>query len=399
MSRIVKISCWFLLCLGIVSPIQSAVAADEDIVFVRKDCSSIGSNQQCFNTMEALQNWLWNTRHPTANSRVSVHIGPGEFTPLPGSAYVFRCSPGNGYVSLIGSGPVTTRLYGAGQNAISATDCNDLHVQDMTLETGDGYAVSWNGGGSSRWVNVDVKGRWHAWRDIPQNCGGQHPIHYWFNSRLESTGKLGIGGSTYLTGCGESWFYASEITYLVEENLGSDVFDIQGNANVRVFGSVVRAIVPDGANPNVSQSYITGVKARDNGTFHMHGGIISLDISPLATNADVSGLENYGSGTMHTPDTAFALKAAGSGEVWRTWKQGSGPVLSPFTWPAGTNPPALANQGTLNGSDMFVETDCEASGDCDAGTGNETHLMIYNSTCGNSMPWFDSTRGKCRGAP
>jgi len=397
MSRVVNLSCRILLCLGIFSPIQMAVAADEDIVFVRKDCSSIGSNQQCFGTMPDLQNWLWNTRQPSATSRVSVHIGPGDFSVSSGS-HVFECTAGNGYVSLIGSGPSATRLLGVGlDNAIVATDCTDLHVQDMTLESNSGYTVRWAGGGSSRWVNVDVKGHWHAWLDVVPDCAGEHPIHYWFNSRLQNNGKV---GAAYKTGCGESWFYASEATYLVN-TLNASVFSISGDADVKLFGSVIRAVVPDGADPYVGRggSFVTGVGAHGNGNFHMHGGIISLDVSPLTSNVDVSGIENYGSGSMHTPGTTFALKAAGTGEVWRIWKKGSGPVLSPFTWPPGTTPPSLGASGTLNGSDMFVETDCDSSGDCSGNSPNpqHPHLMVYDAACtGVGGAWYDMATNQCR---
>ena len=394
-TKIAPLSVLFSIVFSMASP--NSFASDDDIVFVRKDCSSIGSNQLCFNTMPDLRDWLWNTRNPSADSRVSVHIGPGDFSASSGS-HVFECLAGNGYVSLIGSGPGTTRLHGIGlNNAFVATDCADMHIQDMTLESDSGYTIRWAGGGSSRWVNVDVIGAWHAWLDAVPDCDGEHPIHYWFNSRLTNTGKV---GGAYETGCGESWFYASEITYLVKETADKYVIGISGDADVKLFGSVVRAIVPDGATPSRTRGgYVTGVKASGNGDFHMHGGIISLNISPLTENIDVSGIENYGAGTMHTPDTAFALKAAGTGEVWRTYKEGSGPVLSPFTWPPGTTSPPLAANGTLNGSDMFVETDCDSSGDCSGNSPNpqHPHLMVYDATCGSDEDsWFDITTNQCR---
>ena len=40
---------------------------------------------------------------------------------------------------------------------------------------------------------------------------------------------------------------------------------------------------------------------------------------------------------------------------------------------------------------------CESSGDRDSSNGVETHLMIYNSACATSGPWFNSTLGSCRG--
>lgn len=371
-------------------------AVDEDVVFVRVDCSAIGNDQVCFNTMKELQDWLWNVRQPNADSRVSVNIGPGDFTQQPGTSTVFRCTAGNGFVSLIGSGPETTRLLGNG-NSLVAEDCTDLHVQDITLETTGSYTIRWSGGGSSRWVNVDVKGNWNAWLDIDTDCNGANPIHYWFNSRLQHNGTASPG-ATYDTGCGESWFYGSEITYMVERSANSSVFSVHANADVRLFGSVIRAVVPDGADPGRNGAYIAGAKAYDNGNFHMHGGIISLNVSPLTRNVSVSGIENYGSGIMHTPETAFALKASGSGQIWRTYKEGSGLVQSPFTWPAATTPPQMATNGTLNGSDMFVETDCDSTGDCSGNSADpHPHLMIYDTACtGVGGPWYDVATNRCR---
>ena len=50
-----------------------------------------------------------------------------------------------------------------------------------------------------------------------------------------------------------------------------------------------------------------------------------------------------------------------------------------------------------DGSDLFVERDCEAAGNCNGG-GTETHLMVYDAECGAS-PWFDTTTGQCRNQP
>ena len=401
MRNTIGIGASVLLGLATLFPLESASAADEDVVFLRTDCSGTSSNQTCFSDLKALQSWLWSVRQPSSNSPVSVHIGPGEFPNNTGSAQAITCPDGSGHVSFIGSGPDNTKITSGG-NAVSASNCTNLHFQDMSLSTTGSYAIRWFGGGSSRWVNVDVFGPWDAWLDTPPDCNGAHPIHYWFNSRLKHTGAAGSSLAGYETACGESWFYASELTYLVQNSANSTVISISGNADVRMFGSVVRAIVPEGSDPGGRNAFVVGVKAADSGSFHMHGGIISLNVGSLTKDVGVSGIENYGTGVMHTPDTAFALVPSGNGSVYRTYSQNGGPVLSPFTWPPGINPPSLVSDSlSTEGADLFVETDCDAGGDCESAqtADQEPHLMVYTHKCSSAGPWFDIVRGKCRGEP
>ncbi len=51
---------------------------------------------------------------------------------------------------------------------------------------------------------------------------------------------------------------------------------------------------------------------------------------------------------------------------------------------------------TEDGQDTFVETDCNADGDCSGGS--ESHLMVYNaSLCTDpANPWLDTITGRCR---
>jgi hypothetical protein len=68
-------------------------------------------------------------------------------------------------------------------------------------------------------------------------------------------------------------------------------------------------------------------------------------------------------------------------------------------WQSGTTPPTSTTEDTVifssDGQDMFIETDCSGSGDCNGG-GNETHLMIYNEAQCGENPWFDVVTGACR---
>jgi hypothetical protein len=398
MRKIISYGIAFLSMLGTIFVVNPAFAVDQDVVYLRKDCSGVNAGQTCFTTVGALQSWLWTTRNPTASSRVAVHIGPGEFTN--GDTDQLNCPDGKGYVSFIGSGPETTKLSSPNVAVFIANNCTDIHVQDLTIQSNNGfYPIIWNGGGSSRWVNVDIIGQLHAWSEI--GCApGKHPIHYWFSSRLKNTGTGGSGAATYRATCGESWFYGSELTYLVQEGASGTVVSVNGNADVRAFGTVIRAIVPAGANP--AGSSVIGVRTRSNAMFHMHGSIVSLDVSSLTSNVEVSALEAYNNSMIHTPGASFALKAAGTGQIYRTYSDSTAMIHSPFEWPPANNPPALVSDPqSSDGADTFVETDCNASGNCDTAPIAEQrpHLMVYTTKCSTSGPWYDIGRNKCRGEP
>ncbi len=388
---------------------QNVSAVDTDTIFYRKDCSS-HTGSTCFTDITAMQDWLWNTRNPTAAAPVTVKIGPGVY-----DNELFVCN-NKGNVSFIGSG-VNSTIFKTGGNVAQITNCENISFQDMTLDASTGsYAVRWMGGGSSRWVNVDVLGMWNAWRDQIEDCNGAHPVHYWFDSRLISNQSF---EGAYLTECGESWFYASEIRTELGPSTGtapraSGVVDVGGNAMVQMFGSSVRATVPDPAAVNAALSLIIGVTTQDSGTFHMHGGIVGLNLVAATQTIDVIGIRSDSSGVVHTPGTAFTLNPGGSGRALRatTGVNSSGKVFSPFLWQAGSTLPPLdtsypavpAVATSVTGNDLFVETDCDVSGNCDtAAAGSQIpHLMIYAPACDTATsstdtPWFDVAMNACRG--
>ena len=126
------------------------------------------------------------------------------------------------------------------------------------------------------------------------------------------------------------------------------------------------------------------------GEFHMHGGAISVNSSNLpGVNAiGIRMTNNGGAGTAraHTLDTAFAVKGGSTS----TRLSGTGDFESPQLWEARTDPPAAG--GAKDGQDIYVETDCDASGCSGA---SDPHLMIYKASC-TPTPWFDSARNACR---
>lgn len=373
-----------LICL---SAMKTASAVDEDIIYLRKDCSGIGSNQHCFTDIEDVETWLWTTRSPTpsASSPVTVHIGAGEFYGT------FDCN-NNGYVTLIGSGPASTKIIGSA-NAITGDNCEELGVQNMTITNSSGnYPLDWLHGGSSRWVNVDVIGFTAAWVDFKSSCDvNDHPIHYWFNSKITS---LNVNSTVYNTSCGETWFYATELTKTTTNTFfdSGGIVSAIGDVNIHAFGSVLRANIAAGNEPYLV-STVTGVALYDDASFHMHGGIINLDLS-AGTNINVIGIDNKGTGMVHTPDTAYSLKSGTGGSNTRILNTGTGAVHAPFQWPAATTAPAITSQ---LGSDTYIETDCTSAGDCSGNGSNlHPHMMVYDASCTINGSWFDMTINQCR---
>jgi len=175
---------------------------------------------------------------------------------------------------------------------------------------------------------------------------------------------------------------------------------------VEIYGSSVKVIVPANADPNIvfsnqspSGSIPTygqgGLLAIDGGIIHMHGGIISVRHERDDADSSVFGARTDGTASViHTPDTAYGMKAGGNGVIARIMTSG-GIVMAPFQWPQGDTPPDITSE---NGADMFVETDCSISGVCDNVPTNEQipHMMIYNANCSTGGRWFDTSMNQCR---
>lgn len=103
----------------------------------------------------------------------------------------------------------------------------------------------------------------------------------------------------------------------------------------------------------------------------------------------------------HTPETVWTLKAGTGAGLFRVLGSAGSDVQAPYLWSSGPFPPAAGSESNVlfsaDGQDVFVETDCGATGDCNAG-GDQTHTMIYNGAmCGGPDPWFDVATGRCRG--
>ena len=378
---------------------------------LKVDC---GGDPNCFSDPASLLGWIWDIRRPTVASPLVVDIGAGTFI-MPLRSFCQNA----GYVTFRGAGRDNTVLTGGGLSptgdgapVLSISNCINLSFQDMTIRAdsirnGAGASdsgIDWGGAGSSTWTNVAVEASYYGWLDYPASCANTG-THYWAGSKIQaSAGPYSIA---YLSSCGTSWIYGSEVVALADGGIAGT----QGLVGVRadslsgrveIYGSAVRAIAtPNNTNGTISIALAghTGLLTLG-GTIHMHGGIISVRAENANNaNRNVTGVRANG-GFIHTPDTAFGLRASGPlGQARRVSVQGGGTVEAPFTWPAGNTPPTSSPGGlairSVNGQDMFVQTNCAVTG-CQA-NGTETHLLIYNDNCvGVGGPWFDVVTRACR---
>lgn len=366
--------------------------------------------------------WIWTTRKPTATDPLVVNFGPGEFT-LPDWRN-FCEGAGNGYASFRGTGTESTVLTGGGigMSTLGATavigvdGCTSLAFQDLAIRasswTGGNVlrGVTWVGPGSSNWINVLLQSTDYGWYDNGKTHAGcdtsEIGTHYWFSSKIETKSSAAYS-VPYASQCGETWFYGGEI-HAINDGTPLAVGAVAANASsgeIRIFGSAIRVTSANGAGqlPNPLFGY-GGLFAANGGKIHMHGGIVSVDASGVNIEQDVYGVRTHfkdgvPEGFIHTPDTAFALKAGGTGAIKRIIGTGA---QSPFTWPPGTEPPKAQSGShlvSLNGSDMYIETDCDSTGNCETAAveTQRPHIMIYTDSCnGSGGPWFDSTINACK---
>jgi hypothetical protein len=352
---------------------------------------------------------------PASNPLV-VDIGPGNF---PSSSPLGEtCSGGNGHISYRGAGRERTRIVvnpgGLFEAGVLVWGCVKLGFENLTI-VGRRYGVIWSSNGSSTWTSVDVE----TGKPADNNVGWQEEFcvpgdggeHYLFNTRFRVFAQGSQANVGYSAPCARNWLYGSEVDVIGQPGLsGTPAFAaavVSGEGEIQAFGSLLRArsAGATGADFNAATPGIglAGIRVgRDffggevgGGVFHAHGSNLVANASTApgrsATALDVAS----GAGHVHTFETSF-VASPGSGGVSRRVASSDGLVphlQAPFLWHAGTAPPV---QESVEGLDLYVETDCGADGDCDAG-GTQAHLMVYNPAhCGGSNPWLDSVTGRCR---
>lgn len=395
---------WMVVALLSLSGVAAAQTVDPNasVVQLRTDCTGVSD---CFTTTAALTDWLWNggrSVEPSAGDEVLVKAGPGDFDRF----FCNGSAAPRGWVTVIGSGREHTRFVNTDDveyasycmGGITANACEKLNFQDLTA-FGHHTGAFWVGGGSSTWSDVDMvsEGALSAcglagfanlgWYDIGGANAGA--VHYFFGSRA-----IARGGSTtniaFDTTSSEVWFYGGDILAepAVDVGMASNYAVLAASAaGMHVFGSSVRTRVGAALNTAFTSSFplfgsgFVGVSG-NGGTFHMHGGIISVLADGSAVNVTAIGVRGSG-GLVHTPDTAFSVRGAGTGAAKRIVGQAD----SPFLWPPSATAPDVQS---IQGADQFVDTDAGPSG-------GEAHLMVYDTTCGGAGgPWRDQTDGTCR---
>jgi len=399
-----------ILCISL-STAHAAINPLAKQVEMQLDCAGA---DDCFTNWDDLSTWITGTRHPTETTPLSVDIGPGEFIDsdtAPGqwsTSMLLDCatSPATGWISFKGAGREITKLTGNLFVALWIRDCESLEFQDLSVSGTLAQAVGWLGAGSSTWTNVDFSGFDLAWSDycdfggsadavavVFVAGGGTGPVenkseHYYHNIKMKS--------GTFTSYCAINWIYASDLAKEVSNDTRPAAINVNHQGDIRLFGSTVRSWSDGSAFP------VEGINIGSNGHFHMHGGIINVDSTAGTGNATAIKLENSGS-LAHVIDTAFVVKSKPTAQTLRIDNPGLGKVMSPFLWQPGNDAPGV-NLASETGQDMFVEKDCDSSGDCSGSCSTnaseicQPHIMVYSDACTavSGTPWFDSTVNQCR---
>ncbi len=336
-----------------------------------------------------------------------------------------------------------------------SSGCEGLEFRDLTIESPQ-YATVFYGGGTSQegvdelvelfgieetrvlgvntiWRNVNListgadggNGNTSAWTE-EQCISGSLPdkaIHYFFDSKLETTaGSNATNAFTYRATCAETWFFGGEIVVKAGPNTndGANLVAVEiSNQNqafpgdFRTFGTRIRADASEaGAQVQSLNGSVPGVDGplgvligRDlggnnpGGTLHSHASVIEVDGGTDFTATAVAVHE--GADFVHMPQTTYELEAA-PGSAVRLQLLNTPPtaspdiVQSPFLWGVGTKPPTSDTEqhklASLDGQDLFVETDCAPNNTCSGGS--RADLMVLDQECLSG--WRNVISGACR---
>ncbi|MEW6331792.1 MAG: hypothetical protein AB1560_10060 [Pseudomonadota bacterium] len=377
LSRIVS-CCVLLASLVCGTGASAAIDPAAAVVKVRKSCTENGvALDNCFTSLTAVTDWMATTRKPNASAPLEVEIGPGTF-----GQTLIECSPGDnytGHTSFEGAGNGQTIIKGISYNSpLTVYSCTNLSFSHLTINGTLYGGVLWNGGGTSKWSDVEVIGAARAWYE--EGCDSSRGSHYWFGSKLTAIAPPMFGiGSTYQATCDESWFFGSEITISVPTNayqvgIGGAV-SAGGNGIIHVYGSVLRALVDGPGSAPAARVGNLG-NGTTGGEIHIHGTGIDL-ISQTGRN--VVALKASDNGMIHANGATYNMSTTGT--KTRIVNTG-GHVHASYLWEEHAEAPAITS---VNGADMAVVTNT-ADG--------QPHLVIYSSSCASK--WFDTVTGACR---
>ncbi len=368
--------------------VSAAVDPAATVVLLRTSCNdgSGGTLNNCFTATSGLVSWITSTRSPKPNASapLTVQIGPGAFSPL---NLTCNASAGfTGYIKFAGAGRSLSRFVLPGSGfAISSPavikNCTGLAFSDLKMESRSYGYIDWSGGGTSVWENVDVSGQSRGWFET--SCGSQPGSHYWFNSRISSSG-FGVN-TPYLAGCDKSWFYGSEI---VTGALGP-LLAAGGPAELHVYGSNLRVDDSDTSNGPISGN-VAVATASSNAAIHIHG--TGIDASG-GVGRTVKVLSADSGGSIHADVSAYNLSAGSGGTVIRIDNGGgTGHVHAPYLWQHIPDPATIPNYTSTNGADQSTVTLGTSDG--------YPHSIVYSSKCVSTTtaatPWWDPVDKICR---
>lgn len=412
-------------------------------LYLYQDCNDAPSAAECYTTVSGVQERLWGTfvhplfttptvyapngtrnpaselpvgletLSPSTNTPVKVMIGPGDFVGRLACSILSGVNPGN--VSFQGIGPETTSItYSASDysSPFNSYGCGNLSFEDMSFVnagTGD------NASGANflgalwadvRWLNVTLNSEFGVgWRQsanygppTPNNCQGvSGGKHLFYSARIFGA------RAAMASACEEVSVYGSDLMLVSNPASGTffnaslPIVAVHDEGVINIYGSTVRTDLSVGLP--AGQTSVTGIEVGNGiggGVVNMHGGIVNVTTISTA-GVDAVGVNTFAADSrVSTLGTPFFLRSASDAQSIRL--QGPGSISSPQYWQAGTSAPEEdANFGDLvskDGQDMYVETDCNASG---CTNGDKPHLMLYSEACGvNGTPWFDTVTKQCR---
>lgn len=367
-------------CLSLFFAMFTASAAVDPaaaVVKLRNSCTENGVTfDNCFTSLAGLTSWMAGTRKPNANSPLKVEIGPGTFT----GQLLIECDPaGNytGYTSFEGAGSGQAIIKGQSYNApVTVSSCTNLSFSHLTINGTLYGGVLWNGGGSSKWTDVEIIAVARAWYE--EQCDSTRGSHYWFGSKLTATPAFSIA-STYRATCDESWFFGSEITVSVPANAypvgNGAAVSASASGIIHVYGSVLRALIDGPGSAPAARVGNLG-NGTTGGEIHIHGtGIDGIS----TTGKNIVALYAADNGFIHANETAYNLSTTGT--ITRIQNQG-GHVHAPYLWQNHPEAPVITSD---NGADMAVVTNT---------SNGQPHLVIYSTSCASK--WFDTVTQACR---
>lgn len=358
-------------------PVQAAVDPGALVVQVRSDCAEPLGN--CFSHPAEAIAWMSSTRKPNASAPLTVKIFPGVYE----GAFDITCNAADGYTghtSFEGSGNGQSILRRSTFNTpLNVDACTSMSFSNLTIN-GVGYGgVTWSGGGTSKWINVDVIGAGRGWYE--PTCGAARGSHYWTGSRIVATAGFTVA-TPYVAGCDESWFFGSELTAIVPQGATGNgaVLSATEGGIAHVYGSVLRLFV-DGPGSmyavhvgeiGMPDGSVTG------GEIHIHG--TGIDVMSMS-GRDITAIKVSGGGMLHANGAAYNLHS--SGAITRLIKTPTaGHVSAPYQWGESQDAPAVA---TVAGADTAIVTDT-ADG--------QPHIVVSSANCASG--WYDTTVQACR---